>query len=91
MKGTVHQRAPGVFLIAIDHGRDAKGKRIRKWTTFKGTNDVGSQRLRDIADEVAKHPDWANSEAGRKDLIHWLYVAAYNKEPPQEPRAGEEL
>ena len=37
MKGTIHQRAPGVFLIAIDHGRDAKGKRIRKWTTFKGT------------------------------------------------------
>jgi hypothetical protein len=26
MKGTIHQRAPGVFLIAIDHGRDAKGK-----------------------------------------------------------------
>src|SRR6516164_2672154 len=37
MKGTIHQRAPGVFLIAIDHGRDAKGKRIRKWTTFKGS------------------------------------------------------
>jgi integrase len=37
MKGTIHQRAPGVFLIAIDHGRDAKGKRIRKWSTFKGT------------------------------------------------------
>jgi len=37
MKGTIHQRAPGVFLIAIDHGRDARGKRIRKWSTFKGT------------------------------------------------------
>ncbi len=37
MKGTIHKRSPGVFLIAIDHGRDAKGKRIRKWSTFKGT------------------------------------------------------
>ena len=37
MKGTIHQRAPGVFLIAIDHGRDARGKRVRKWSTFKGT------------------------------------------------------
>jgi hypothetical protein len=37
MKGTIHQRAPGVFLIAIDHSRGAKGKRIRRWTTFKGT------------------------------------------------------
>jgi hypothetical protein len=54
-------------------------------------NDVGSQLLRDIADEIAKHPDWANSEAGRKDLIHWLYIAAYGKEPPQESRPGEEL
>jgi integrase len=37
MKGTIHKRSPGVFQIAIDHGRDAKGKRIRKWTTFKGS------------------------------------------------------
>ena len=37
MKGTIHQRAPSVFLIAIDHGRDARGKRVRKWSTFKGT------------------------------------------------------
>jgi integrase len=37
MKGTIHKRSPGVFLIAIDHGRDAMGKRIRRWSTFKGT------------------------------------------------------
>jgi Arc-like DNA binding domain len=54
-------------------------------------NDVGSQLLRDIADEIAKHPDWSNSEAGRKDLILWLRLAAHGKEPPEEPRPGEEL
>jgi hypothetical protein len=54
-------------------------------------NDVGSQLLRDIADEIAKHPDWTNREAGRKDLISWLNIAAHGKEPPQEPRTGEEL
>jgi integrase len=37
MKGTIFKRSPGVFLIAIDHGPDARGKRIRKWTTFRGT------------------------------------------------------
>jgi integrase len=47
MKGTIHKRSPGVFLIAIDHGRDAKGKRIRKWTTFKGTK-------REAQDECAR-------------------------------------
>lgn len=47
MKGTIHKRSPGVFLIAIDHGRDAKGKRIRKWSTFKGTK-------REAQDECAR-------------------------------------
>jgi integrase len=47
MKGTVFKRSPGVFLIAIDHGRDASGKRIRKWTTFKGTK-------REAQDECAR-------------------------------------
>jgi hypothetical protein len=54
-------------------------------------NDVGSEVLRDIADEIKKHPDWDSNEAARKDLLHWLYIAAYGKEPPQEPRPGEEL
>jgi hypothetical protein len=35
MKSTIHQRAPGVFPMAIDHGRDAMGKRIRKWTNLR--------------------------------------------------------
>jgi len=37
MKGTVFKRSPGVFLIPIDHGRDAQGQRVRGWTTFRGT------------------------------------------------------
>ena len=36
MKGTVFKRSPGVFLIAIGHGRDAQGS-ARRWTTFRGT------------------------------------------------------
>jgi hypothetical protein len=47
MKGAIHKRSPGVFLIAIDHGRDAKGKRIRKWSTFRGTK-------REAQDECAR-------------------------------------
>ena len=53
-------------------------------------NDVSSELLRDIADEIAKHPDWDRYEAARKDLLSWLYIAAYGKEPPQEQRPGEE-
>jgi Arc-like DNA binding domain len=54
-------------------------------------NNIGSELLRDIADEIAKHPDWKNSEVARKDLTSWLYIAAHGKELAQEPRSGEEL
>lgn len=54
-------------------------------------NDVSSALLRDIASEIAKHPDWSRSEADRKNLLEWLAFAIYGKEPPQEPRPGEEL
>jgi hypothetical protein len=53
--------------------------------------DVSSQLLRDIYDGIAKHPDWDRDEAARKDLLSWLAFAIYGKEPPQEPRPGEEL
>jgi hypothetical protein len=41
---------------------------------------VSSQLLREIADEIAKHPEWASFE-GRKDLVGWLHIAAHGKEP----------
>jgi hypothetical protein len=44
---------------------------------------VSGQILRDIADEIAKHPEWASFE-GRKDLIGWLLIAAHGKEPIDE-------
>ena len=53
-------------------------------------NDVSSEILRDIADEIAKHPEWDRYEVARKDLLSWLYIAAFGKEPPQELRPGEE-
>jgi hypothetical protein len=48
MKCTVHERVPGVFLIAIDHGRDAKGKRVARWTTFRGTKRQAQKCTRPI-------------------------------------------
>jgi hypothetical protein len=53
-------------------------------------NDTSSKLLRDIADELAKHPDWDHYEAARKDLIGWLYIAAYGKEPREEPGPGDD-
>jgi hypothetical protein len=47
-------------------------------------NEVSANILRDIADEIAKHPDWNHDEAARKDLVGWLYITAHGKEPIDE-------
>jgi hypothetical protein len=47
-------------------------------------DDVSSKLLRDIADQIAKHPDWSNSEAERKEMLHWIYISAHGKEPIDE-------
>jgi hypothetical protein len=53
-------------------------------------NDVGSRLLRYMADEIAKHPDWSDDEAGRKDLISCLSISAHGKEPREEPGPGDD-
>jgi hypothetical protein len=47
-------------------------------------DDVSGQLLRDIADQIAKHPDWSNNEADRKEMLHWIYISAHGKEPIDE-------
>jgi hypothetical protein len=86
----------GITLNAeiVDRLEDSYGKAARDAGIIDMLvkhNDVGSGLLRDIADEIAKHPDWSDSETARKDLMAWLYIAAHGKEPPEEPRPGEEL
>lgn len=53
-------------------------------------DDVSSKLLRDIADEIAKHPDWSDSEADREDLLRWLSVVIHGKEPQGEPQPGDD-
>jgi integrase len=37
MKGHIRERSPGHWAILIDYGRDARGKRNRRWHSFAGT------------------------------------------------------
>lgn len=46
---------------------------------------VSAKILRDIADEIAKNPAWNRDEAGRKDLVGWLFITAHGKTPQGEP------
>jgi hypothetical protein len=54
-------------------------------------NDASSKLLRDMTSEIAKHPDWDRSVAKRKAILEWFALEINGKEPPQEPRLGEEL
>jgi hypothetical protein len=53
-------------------------------------NDVSAQLLRDIADQIAKHPDWSSDEAHRKDLLYGLAFSIHGKEPVEEPQPGDD-
>jgi hypothetical protein len=47
-------------------------------------DDVSGQLLRDIADQIANHPGWADNEPERKEMLHWIYISAHGKEPIDE-------
>jgi hypothetical protein len=53
-------------------------------------NDVSAQLLRDIADEIAKHPDWSTSEDEREELLRGLAYSIHGKEPQGEPQPGDD-
>ena len=40
MKGSIRQRTQGSYELTIDLGRDALGKRRRKYVTVQGTNST---------------------------------------------------
>jgi hypothetical protein len=53
-------------------------------------DDVSAQLLRDIADQIAKHPDWSTSEEERKELLTGLTFSIHGKEPQGEPQPGDD-
>jgi len=53
-------------------------------------DNVSGQLLRDIADQIAKHPDWSSSEAERKEMLQSIYFSAHGKRPFEEPQPGDD-
>ena len=52
MEGSIRNRSPGSWELTIDLGRDQQGKRIRRFTTVKGTKKQAQQRLRELLTEL---------------------------------------
>ena len=48
MKGSLRQRSPGSWELTIDTGRDALGKRRRKFITVQGTKAHAQRKLREF-------------------------------------------
>ena len=52
MTGSIRKRSPGSWELTIDLGRDANGKRIRRFASVKGTKKQAQQRLRELLTEL---------------------------------------
>ena len=52
MTGSIRKRSPGSWELTIDLGRDANGKRIRRYSSVKGTKKQADQRLRELLTEL---------------------------------------
>ena len=48
MKGSLRQRSPGSWELTIDTGRDALGRRQRKFVTVQGTKAHAQRKLREL-------------------------------------------
>ena len=48
MKGSIRQRSPGSWELTVDMGRDARGKRLRKFVTIRGSKSGAQRRLREM-------------------------------------------
>ncbi len=48
MKGSLRQRSPGSWELTIDTGRDALGRRQRKFVTVRGTKAQAQRKLREL-------------------------------------------
>jgi hypothetical protein len=53
-------------------------------------NDISGKLLRDIASQIAKHPDWPETESNRTRFLLWLATAIHGKEPQGEPQPGDD-
>lgn len=48
MRGSIRRRSKNSWELNIDQGRDAKGKRIRKFVNVKGKKADAERKLREI-------------------------------------------
>ena len=54
MKGSSRRRSKDSWELTIDLGRDAQGKRLRKFMNVRGTKSTADRRLREVLSRLDK-------------------------------------
>ena len=73
MKGSIRQRTPGSYELTIDLGRDALGKRRRKFVTIQGTKSTAQRELRRLLSTLDRGIDLPSEKITiRQWLDRWL-------------------
>ena len=73
MKGSIRQRTPGSYELTIDLGRDALGKRRRKFVTIQGTKSTAQRELRRLLSTLDRGIDLPSERITvRQWLDRWL-------------------
>ena len=54
MNGSIRSKGKGTWELTIDMGRDAAGKRRRKFVNVKGTKAKAQQKLRELLTSLDK-------------------------------------
>ena len=87
MNGSIRKRGKDTYELTIDLGRDANGKRRRKFVNVKGTKSKAQRQLRDILASLDKGlpVDTGKITVG-EFLVRWLKDYAI---PNTRPRTAE--
>ena len=73
MKGSIRQRTQGSYELTIDLGRDALGKRRRKYVTVQGTKSTAQRELRRLLTTLDRGIDLPSERILMRDwLDRWL-------------------
>ena len=91
MNGSIRSRGKGTWELTVDLGRDANGKRRRKFVNVKGTKSKAQQKLRELLSLDDKGiPVDTRKMTLNQWLAKWLsdYVAPNVRQKSQERYEG---
>ncbi len=92
MNGSIRRRSKDSWELTIDLGRDADGKRKRKYVNVKGTKKLAEQKLRELLTTLDKGMPLDMSKATVGEFLGmWLKEYAATKAPTTLSGYGEKI